>query len=36
MKLLRKIKYNFFEETGNVDFAYEIPGLARDHANYFQ
>src|SRR5262249_12161339 len=28
-----KIKY--FEETGDVDFAYEIPGLARYRANYF-
>ncbi len=25
-----------FEETGDVDFAYEIPGLARYRANYFQ
>lgn len=24
-----------FEETGDVDFAYEIPGLARYRANYF-
>ncbi len=29
-----KIKH--FEETGDVDFAYEIPGLARYRANYFQ
>jgi len=29
-------KIYFFEETGDVDFEYEIPGLARDHANYFQ
>ena len=28
-----KIKH--FEETGDVDFAYEIPGLARYRANYF-
>jgi twitching motility protein PilT len=26
----------FFEETGDVDFAYEISGLARCRANYFQ
>ena len=25
-----------FEETGDVDFAYEIPGLARYRANFFQ
>ncbi|MBL0380073.1 MAG: type IV pilus twitching motility protein PilT [Desulfofustis sp. PB-SRB1] len=25
-----------FEETGDVDFAYEIPGLARYRCNYFQ
>src|ERR671930_652542 len=29
----QKIKQ--FEETGDVDFAYEIPGLARYRANYF-
>jgi len=29
-----KIKH--FEETGDVDFAYEIPGLARYRANFFQ
>ncbi len=28
-----KIKH--FEETGDVDFGYEIPGLARYRANYF-
>jgi twitching motility protein PilT len=28
-----KIKH--FEESGDVDFAYEIPGLARYRANYF-
>jgi twitching motility protein PilT len=31
-----KNKIEVFEETGDVDFAYEIPGLARYHANYFQ
>ena len=25
-----------FEETGDVDFAYEIPGLARYRANFFR
>jgi len=30
----QKIKQ--FEETGDVDFAYEIPGLARYRANFFQ
>lgn len=29
-------KVKQFEETGDVDFAYEIPGLARYRANYFQ
>ena len=29
-------KIKQFEETGDVDFAYEIPGLARYRANYFQ
>ena len=24
-----------FEETGDIDFAYEIPGLARYRANFF-
>jgi twitching motility protein PilT len=28
-------KIKQFEETGDVDFAYEIPGLARYRANYF-
>jgi twitching motility protein PilT len=28
-------KIKMFEETGDVDFAYEIPGLARYRANYF-
>lgn len=28
-------KVKTFEETGDVDFAYEIPGLARYRANYF-
>jgi twitching motility protein PilT len=29
-------KVKEFEETGDVDFAYEIPGLARYRANFFQ
>jgi twitching motility protein PilT len=29
-------KIKQFEETGDVDFAYEIPSLARYRANYFQ
>jgi len=29
-------KIKVFEETGDVDFAYEIPNLARYRANYFQ
>ena len=29
-------KIKQFEETGDVDFAYEIPNLARYRANYFQ
>ena len=29
-------KIKQFEETGDVDFAYEIPALARYRANYFQ
>ena len=28
-------KIKSFEETGDVDFAYEIPGLARYRANFF-
>jgi twitching motility protein PilT len=29
-------KIKLFEETGDVDFAYEIPGLARYRVNYYQ
>jgi twitching motility protein PilT len=29
-------RVKLFEETGDVDFAYEIPGLARYRANFFQ
>ena len=28
-------KVKLFEETGDIDFAYEIPGLARYRANFF-
>ncbi|MCK5783312.1 MAG: type IV pili twitching motility protein PilT, partial [Desulfobacterales bacterium] len=28
-------KVKLFEETGDVDFGYEIPGLARYRANFF-
>ena len=28
-------KVKTFEETGDIDFAYEIPGLARYRANFF-
>ncbi|WP_456324344.1 type IV pilus twitching motility protein PilT [Desulfonauticus submarinus] len=38
-KLLYEItpehKIKKFEETGDVDFAYEVPGIARYRANYF-
>ncbi|MBW2654655.1 MAG: type IV pilus twitching motility protein PilT [Deltaproteobacteria bacterium] len=38
-KLLYEItsqeKIKVFEETGDVDFGYEVPGLARYRANYF-
>ncbi|MBF0343617.1 MAG: type IV pilus twitching motility protein PilT [Nitrospirae bacterium] len=29
-------KVKLFEETGDVDFAYEVPGLGRYRANFFQ
>ncbi|MBA4393789.1 MAG: type IV pili twitching motility protein PilT [Desulfobacca sp.] len=29
-------KIKWFEETGDLDFAYEIPGLARYRANFFR
>ncbi len=31
-----EFKVKLFEETGDIDFAYELPGLARYRANYFQ
>ena len=30
-----EFKVKIFEETGDVDFGYEIPGLARFRANFF-
>lgn len=30
-----ELKQKIFEETGDVDFGYEIPGLARFRANFF-
>ena len=35
MKLRPEDKIKIFEETGDVDFGYEIPGLARYRANFF-
>ncbi len=29
-------KIKVFEETGDIDFGYEIPGLARYRCNFFQ
>lgn len=29
-------KFEFFEKCGNLDFAYEIPGVARFRGNYFK
>src|ERR671934_1578288 len=29
-------KIKIFEETGDVDFGYEIPGVARYRANFYQ
>jgi twitching motility protein PilT len=34
-EVVPEYKIKQFEETGDVDFAYEIPGLARYRANYF-
>src|SRR5215469_6401592 len=34
-ELAPEYKIKLFEETGDIDFAYEIPGLARYRANYF-
>ena len=35
-EITSEYKIKQFEETGDVDFAYEIPGLARYRANYFR
>jgi twitching motility protein PilT len=35
-EIVAEDKIKVFEETGDVDFAYEIPGLARYRANFFQ
>jgi len=35
-EIVPELKVKEFEETGDVDFAYAIPGLARYRANYFQ
>jgi twitching motility protein PilT len=34
-ELAPEYKIKQFEETGDIDFAYELPGLARYRANYF-
>jgi len=31
-----EMKQKLFEETGDVDFGYEVPGVARYRANFFQ
>src|SRR5262247_4623498 len=35
-ELAPEYKIKVFEETGDIDFAYEIPGLARYRANFFR
>jgi twitching motility protein PilT len=35
-EIASEVKIKVFEETGDVDFAYEIPGLARYRANFFR
>jgi twitching motility protein PilT len=35
-EIATEYKLKAFEETGDVDFAYEVPGIARYRANYFQ
>ena len=35
-EIASEVKIKQFEETGDVDFGYEIPGLARYRANFFQ
>ena len=36
MRSRRKEKSKIFEETSDVDFGYEVPGVARYRANFFQ
>ena len=35
-EIIPKSKIEAFEETNDIDFAYEVPGLARYRANFFQ
>ena len=35
-EIAQEEKIKMFEETGDIDFGYEIPGLARYRANFFQ
>ena len=35
-EICQEDKIKTFEETGDIDFGYEIPGLARYRANFFQ
>ena len=35
-EIIPKNKIAVFEETNDIDFAYEVPGLARYRANFFQ
>ena len=35
-EITSEFKIKEFEETGDIDFAYEIPGLSRYRANFFQ
>jgi twitching motility protein PilT len=35
-EITSEYKIKIFEETGDVDFAYEVPGLARYRVNYFR
>lgn len=35
-EIASEFKIKQFEETGDIDFAYEIPGMSRYRANYFE
>ena len=35
-EIVSENKIKVFEETNDIDFAYEVPGLARYRANFFQ